>query len=191
MRTLARLTAPALLGAGLLAAGPAARAGEPQYIPSPQVVPHGSAPHARAQLLSDVGGRRTYLLILSTGDEVYTALSDFARAHHVTAAHYTALGAVHDVQVGWYDLGRKAYKIIPVEGQVEVVSMTGDIGVANGKPLPHTHIVVSRPDGEVRGGHLIHAVVSPTLEITLTEEPATLAKKVDEASGLTVFDPKP
>ena len=37
--------------------------------------------------MSSANGQQTYALILYDGDEVYTALADFAKRHAVTAAH--------------------------------------------------------------------------------------------------------
>ena len=58
-----------------------------------------------------------------------------------------------------------------------------------GKPLVHVHKVVGLEDGQTRDGHLLHALTSPTLEVFVTEEPATLSKKPDGYPGLTLFDP--
>jgi len=116
------------------------------------LVTNGTAPGARAQLLSEINGRSTYALVLARDDEVATALMDFASSHHIAAAHFTAIGALRDVKLAWYDLERKAYKIISVDGQVEALSLLGDVGLANGKPAVHCHMTVGLEDGTVRGG---------------------------------------
>ena len=72
----------------------------------------------RAQLLSEQQGRRSRALVLQRDDEVLTALNDFAARHAIHAAHITAIGALRDVQLGWYDLSRKAYRVNLVPGQV-------------------------------------------------------------------------
>jgi predicted DNA-binding protein with PD1-like motif len=153
------------------------------------LVPRGKAPGARAQLLSDINGRITYALVLARGDEVATALMDFASAHHIAAAHFTAIGALCGVTVAWYDLERKAYKIIAIEGQVEALTLLGDVGLAKGIPAVHCHMTVGLEDGTVRGGHLVGATASPTLEIMLIVEPGVLQKQFDACSGLTLFRP--
>ncbi len=174
-----------------LAVSAAHTADKAPYVPPEKATPHGEAPHARSQLLSDVNGRRTYALILKSGDEVFTALSQFAREHQLRAAHFTAIGALRDVELGWYDLGRRAYKVNPVQGQVEALSVIGDVGMASGAPVVHAHVVVGAEDGTTRGGHLLHAVASPTLEVFVVEEPAELRKEHDQDSGLTLFEPAP
>jgi hypothetical protein len=151
--------------------------------------PSGAAPGARAQLLSKTNGRSTYALVLARDDEVATALMDFASSHDIAAAHFTAIGALCGVKLAWYDLERKAYKIISADGQVEALSLLGDVGLANGKPAVHCHTIVGLEDGTVRGGHLVEATASPTPEIMITVEPGVLKKQFDACSGLTLLRP--
>jgi uncharacterized protein len=96
---------------------------------------------APAQLLSDIDGRRTYALILARDDELFTALTDFVQRHDIKAAHFTAIGALRDLQLGWYDLDRKAYKVIPVPGQVEAWRWSATSALADGKPTVHTQLL--------------------------------------------------
>jgi len=53
------------------------------------------------------------------------------------------------------------YKKIPIEGQVEVISMIGDVALYQGKPVVHAHMMVGTSDGTTRGGHILDAYVSP------------------------------
>jgi len=148
----------------------------------------GTAPGTRSQLLSNIGGLQTYAIALHRDDEVATALLDFARSHNVTSGHFTAVGALREVRIAWYDLPNKEYKIIDVPGQVEALSLVGDVGIANGSPVVHCHLVVGLHDGTTRGGHLVHALASPTLEVTFSVEPTVLRRSFDEYSGLTLMD---
>jgi predicted DNA-binding protein with PD1-like motif len=49
-------------------------------------------------------------------------------------------------------------------------------------------MVVGRRDGTANGGHLIEAIVSPTLEVFVTVDPVPLQKKYDPTSHLTLID---
>lgn len=160
-----------------------------KYVTPDNAVPRGNAPGAKAQLVSDVGGHKTWALILSRDDEVLTGISRFAAQHNIKAGHFTAVGALRDVNIGWYDLQKKAYKVNAVPGQVETVSVIGDIALDKGQPVVHCHLAVGLEDGSVKGGHLLSAIVSPTLEVFVTEEPAELNKKLDQVSGLSLIDP--
>jgi len=74
--------------------------------------------------------------------------------------------------------------------QVEVISLVGDIGLVNGKPVVHAHGVVGLEDGTTRGGHIISATVWPTLELFLTDEPRSSVKEEDPDTGLFFFHPE-
>ncbi len=53
------------------------------------------------QLLTRYGEEpRQYAVIFGKGDEVASGLVEFAQQYHVTSAHFTAVGALHDVTVG-------------------------------------------------------------------------------------------
>ena len=63
-------------------------------------------------------GENEYVLVFRTGDEVMSGL----------------LGAVSSASFGWYDLGKRAYKINHVDKQLELTSLIGNITNFNGKP---------------------------------------------------------
>ena len=48
----------------------------------------------------------------------------------------------------------------PITQQVEVISLVGDIGLVNRKPVVHAHGVVGLEDGTTRGGHIISAILA-------------------------------
>ena len=136
------------------------------------------------------GSQRTFAIVLETGDEVMASLKDFIARVNIHAAQITAIGALSDVVLNYFDWERKAYQNIPVAEQVEVASLIGDVAEApDGKPALHVHIVVGRRDGTAMAGHLGEAHVRPTLEVILTESPAHLKKKVDPESGLALIRP--
>jgi hypothetical protein len=139
--------------------------------------------------LIDDASQRTYALVFQTGDEVIAGLQQFAKETHATAAEFTGLGALSDVEVGYFDWEKKDYRKIPVAEQVEVVNLTGNFALGDGgKPALHAHIVVARSDGHTRGGHLLKAHVRPTLEVVVTESPAHLRRKHDPESGLALIE---
>ena len=85
-------------------------------------------------------------------------------------------------------MGDEAIPSIPVEEQVEVASLIGDIAVGpDGKPSVHVHAVLGRRDGTALAGHLQEGHVRPTLEIIITELPAHLCKVKDAESGLALI----
>ncbi len=132
-------------------------------------------------------GERTYAVVFETGDEVMAGLTAFAKEESLDASHFTAIGAFSRATLAFFDTERNEYKKIPVDEQVEVLSLVGDIALAHGKPKVHAHVVVGKADGTTRGGHVLEAYVRPTLEVVVTESPEHLRRETDEDIGLALI----
>jgi uncharacterized protein len=72
-------------------------------------------------------GERTYAVVFYKGDEVVDGLLSFARQEKVQASHFTAIGALSDVTLGYFNWTKKTYDKISITGQVEVLSLVGNI----------------------------------------------------------------
>lgn len=138
--------------------------------------------------LLDAGPPATYAVVLATGDEVAKLLSGFVRERRIDAGSLTAIGAFERAVLGYFDWNTKQYKRIPVEEQVEVLSLIGDVAVSESEPTLHMHAVLGKSDGSTVGGHLLEGHVRPTLEITLVQPPAHLRKRKDPETGLALID---
>ena len=160
-----------------------------EYVSPTQAVPMGRAPKMQVELLNPGEATKHYAVIFYQGDEAFSGLLEFAERYHVTSAHFTAIGALNRATLGWFDPQRKMYKKIPIDGQHEVIGMSGDIALYQGKPVVHTHMVVGSPDGTTRAGHVLDAYVSPTLEVIVTVDPVEMQKRFDPATDLTLIDP--
>lgn len=157
--------------------------------PAQAVQKRGSAPSMKVKLISSSPETKEYVIIFGRGDEAYSGLLDFAEKYHVTSGHFTAIGALSSAVLAWFDPQKKMYRENPINEQIEVASMVGDFALYQGKPALHTHMVVGHRDGTAEGGHVIEAIVSPTLEVFVTVDPVRLHKKYDPASDLTLIDP--
>jgi uncharacterized protein len=159
------------------------------YVAPSEAGPKGKAPGMKVQLLAPGERTREYAVIFSEGDEAFSGLSEFAQKYQVKSAHFTAIGGLSGATLAWFDPQRKMFKKIPIDQQVEVISMIGDIALYQGKPVVHTHMVVADSTGTARGGHVLSATVSPTLEVMVTVDSIPLQKRLDPATGLTLIDP--
>jgi predicted DNA-binding protein with PD1-like motif len=160
-----------------------------EYVSPSLAVPNGKAPNMHVQLLNPGEPTKQYAVIFYEGDEAFSGLLEFAEKFQVTSAHFTAIGALSGATLGWFDPHRKMYKKIPVAGQHEVIGMSGNIALYQGKPVVHTHMLVGNPDGTTLGGHVLAAYVSPTLEVMVAVDPITMQKRFDRATDLTLIDP--
>jgi uncharacterized protein len=142
----------------------------------------------KSKLLTDEQNEKIFVLVFDTGDEILTELLRFAKEKNLSAAHFTAIGACERVTFAFFDLERKEYEKIPVNEQVEVMSLLGNIAVYDGEPKIHAHIVVGQRNGTALGGHLIDAVVRPTLEMFLTVSAEMIKRSLDETTNLPLID---
>jgi len=143
----------------------------------------------KAKPIHEEGGQTTFVLVFDAGDEVVSGITSFAKENALDAASLTAIGAFSGATLGYFVVEKKEYEEIPVEEQVAVLSLVGDIALNRGEPELHAHAVVGRRDGTTRGGHLLEARVRPTLEVVLIESPEHLRKKPNEEFGLALIDP--
>jgi uncharacterized protein len=144
-----------------------------------------------SKLLHEHSGQRTFAIVLKTGEEVFGSLSDFAKRERISGAQLTAIGALSDAELKYFDWESRKYRTIPVREQVEVASLVGDVALSpEGGPALHAHVVLGRRDGTALAGHLGRAHVRPTLEVMLTESPAHLHKRLDPDSGLALIYPQ-
>ena len=141
----------------------------------------------KSKLIND-GPQRSFAVVFDTGDEVTENLLAFAREQGLSAAEFTGLGAFSDAVVGYFDWQKKDYNRIRIEEQVEVLNLTGNIALADGKPKLHPHIVLGKADGTAHGGHLLEGHVRPTLEVIVTESPVHLRRKSDPETGLALIE---
>jgi uncharacterized protein len=140
----------------------------------------------KAKIMNDAP-ERTIALVLDQGDEVMAKLQGFAAEHNLMASRFTAIGAFERATLGYFNWERKAYDRIPVDEQVEVLALVGDIALDGSKPKVHAHAVLGKRDASTVGGHLLEALVRPTLEVLLIESPAYLRRVHDPHSGLALI----
>ena len=133
-------------------------------------------------------GINHYILVFDPGDEAIAELTRFAKETGVTAASFTGIGGCQRLTVSTFSWEEKRYVPIDIEEQVELTSLIGDIAILDGAPSIHAHIVVAKSDGSARGGHLLNAIVRPTLEVAVTEYPVHLHKRLRAGIPIPTID---
>lgn len=143
----------------------------------------------KSALAREKDGERTFVVVLDDGEEAAVALAGFARREGLHGASFSAIGGFSRAVVGWFDFAQKRYLPNRVDEQCEVLSILGDVALADdGAPGVHMHAVLGLRDGSTRGGHLLEGVVHPTLEVTLVETPAHLRRRLRPDMGCALID---
>ncbi len=134
----------------------------------------------------------SYVLRLERGEDVFETLTNFCVEKGIENAHLTAIGAVKNVKLGYYDLATKQYGSKIYEDDHEVASMTGNVALVEGKPFLHIHAVLSgvAPGSEnvCVGGHVFAATVAVTLEVHMTVFNEPITRSLDDEIGLKLLD---
>ena len=143
----------------------------------------------RFEVCPDGGSERRFAIVFRPGDDILNGLTGFAENEHLGASQFTAIGGVSEAVLGWFDEEKKMYREVAITRQAEVLSLVGDVARLGDKPVVHAHMTVAFEDGSTRGGHLLSAVVSPTLEVMLVESPHALRKEHDDDAGIDFIVP--
>jgi predicted DNA-binding protein with PD1-like motif len=116
-----------------------------------------------------------YLLDLKRGQPVIASLAAFMEKEKLAGASISGIGAVEHIEIAYYDIVTKKYKYKKFEPSMEVLSLTGNIGYFENKPIVHAHVALADSNYTVHGGHLKEAQVSLILEIFIvpTTKPIT------------------
>jgi predicted DNA-binding protein with PD1-like motif len=127
--------------------------------------PSNSQMHTELDYRKDGNG---YLLVLKRGQPVIASLNIFMAKEKLPGASIAAIGAVKEVTVAYYNIEEKRYVYQTFNPSMEVISLTGNLGYFENKPIVHSHIALAGPDYKLFGGHLKEATVSLILEIFIT-----------------------
>jgi predicted DNA-binding protein with PD1-like motif len=124
---------------------------------------------------------------LEKGDEVHPSLVEIAGREKVFGGWLSGIGAASEVELGYYDVERKDYDRVRVDGDVEIAPASGTVGLVDGKPFVHLHAVVSDRQCIPRAGHLFRAVTAATLEFVLIAGESPIERTRDEETGLNLW----
>jgi uncharacterized protein len=141
-----------------------------------------------SKLIFEHNGLKTYVLIYDKGDEFISGVQTFAKQHSLNASHFTAIGAFSDAIIGFFDKQIMDYKKIPVNEQVEVLTLVGNITLSHGEYKVHAHAVFGKSDASTVGGHVLEGHVWPTLEVVLEESLKHLIRQKDPETGLPLLE---
>ena len=129
-----------------------------------------------------------FVVRLDVGDEIITSLTELCNAEDIKSATVQGLGAVNDVDVGYYSLEEKRYFTKIFNQQFEMISLNGNITRKDGIPYLHLHIALSDENYKFYGGHLNRAVISITAEIYVNVLNGEVNRRINPETSLNILD---
>lgn len=131
---------------------------------------------------------KQYIIRLDAGDEVVSSLAKFVGENKIPSGSIMGLGAVQDVEIGWFIPTTKDYRKKNVTEVVELVGLTGTVAWMNDKPALHMHTVIGDDYGRTYAGHLFSAKVAVTCEFIIISGNILISKKKNQEFGLNFLD---
>jgi uncharacterized protein len=127
-----------------------------------------------------------YVARLEAGADWRAELESLADDVEADAGWFTALGAVQDAELWFYDQDECEYYPVEFDEPLEVASCVGNVSLLDGDRFAHTHAVLSDPDGVAYAGHLHEATVwAGEVYLRVFEEP--LEREYDETTELDLW----
>ena len=130
---------------------------------------------------------RSLLARLDYGKEIIGQIADLARERKIKAAAISAIGALSQADLGFYDQAGREYRVRRVEVPVEIASCTGNISLLDGTPFVHAHAVLADSSGTVLAGHLVRGTIFAAELFVQELAEADLHRSWDKQTGLKLW----
>jgi predicted DNA-binding protein with PD1-like motif len=125
------------------------------------------------------------VIVLDRGDDLVGSLTGALETHRIhAAAIVSGIGACDAITVSYFDLDAKKYLPTVLDGPHELVSMSGNVALREGRPFVHAHTAWSDREGRLFGGHLVTATVHVTVELFLRLIPVPMLRAPNAATTL-------
>jgi predicted DNA-binding protein with PD1-like motif len=131
---------------------------------------------------------RNFILRVKHDSDIISFVADVAKENEIMVATFTAIGALKNAKLGFYDQKRHEYLENTLLAPQEIASCTGNISIKEDKIFVHAHAVLADGEGNTKAGHLLEGKVFAA-EVHLTElEGEKLVRKKDAITGLSLWD---
>lgn len=125
---------------------------------------------------------------LEHGSDLLDELQKICIEQKIMLGRIQGIGAVQRARLAWYDQEKKIYHYTDLEKHLEIVSLSGNISLKEGKPFVHAHIVLSDGNFQSFGGHLAQGTLVFACEITIDVlQDALLERALDNTTQLYLW----
>ena len=124
---------------------------------------------------------------LDPGDKINENLEKVAVLESIQSAWMSGIGAISDIEIGYFDPAKKDYAHRKFEGEFELISLLGNISLKEGKHFAHTHITFSDTMYRVYGGHLFDAKITAAGEFVMIPGKKNINRKLSPEIGIHLW----
>lgn len=130
-----------------------------------------------------------YIFRLNYGEELKGEIEKFCVDHSANAGSINVVGSANEIELAFYGAEKNEYNTRVFKEPLEILTITGNVSIKEGKQFLHAHGVFGRPSMEVIGGHIMRCIISYTCEVYLTKIEGSIERKYDEVTGLYLMCP--
>jgi len=120
-------------------------------------------------------------------EKINECMEKIAVQESIKSAWLSGIGAITDVEIGFYDPEQKEYNRQRFDGDYELTSLLGNLTMKEGSQFAHTHITFSNTDYNVFGGHLFDAKITAAGEFLMVKNEFPLHRKFNKDIGLALW----
>ena len=125
---------------------------------------------------------------LPFGSDLLEGLTAIVQKENIRLGRIQAIGATTHAVVAFYDQNTKKYNPLEFSGGMEILNLTGNVSIRDGKPFVHVHAVLGDPKGKVFGGHVLPGTKLFALEVFIDELGGDeLVRSHEEKTGLYLW----
>lgn len=132
--------------------------------------------------------KNLFVLRFDLGEEILETLGSFCEKEGVYSGKITAIGAISELVVSFYDLPNKQYVDRAFSKPLEIASFSGNISKKDGELVIHAHGVFSDEKGLCVGGHVKKMIVSATCELIIEVFEGKIARESNQDIGLNLMN---
>ena len=118
------------------------------------------------------------------------ATLELAKDAGIKVGRFTAIGALKNAKIGYYNQDKQVYQHIVIGEHCELAACIGNVSLKDGEVFVHAHVVLSDDAGSTVAGHLLNGIIFAA-EVHLRELIGpSLERRYDEVTGLSLWDIK-
>lgn len=123
------------------------------------------------------------------GADLLRELTALCEGNNITLGWIQAIGAVQKANVGFYDQETREYSYKNLDMPMEILNLTGNVSLKDGKPFVHAHITLADEEGRSFGGHLAEGTIVFACEFILHHFSGAVYTRVfDKDTDLYLWD---
>ena len=121
---------------------------------------------------------------IDRNEDLFSSIYQVVEKEGWQCAHLSGIGAIKDVELGYYNTEKREYvrKIFPQEA--ELLSLDGNLSIKDDEPFLHIHSVLSGTDFQCFGGHLFSARIAVTCEVNVRVFDTAVFRQMNDQVGL-------